>query len=92
MQSKDVAAAVEALVHAITATQPPRLERLEVAATAHLVLPSGALLPVALLAEPQGQQLLQERWPGLQLHRQQHAGDAQSADWLLLTWPPQSRR
>lgn len=87
MQSKDVAAAVEALAQAINATQPPRLERLEVAATAYLVLPSGALLPVALLAEPRGQQLLQERWPGLQLHRQQHAGDAQSVDWLHLTWP-----
>lgn len=91
MQSDDVGAAVEALAQAFAAMEPPRLERLDVAGRAQLALASGALVPAALLAEQQGQQLLQERWPGMQVHRQQLAEDAHGTDWLLLTWLPHRR-
>lgn len=70
-QSEDVEAAVKALAHSLGAAAQPRLERLEIASLAHLVLPSGALVPAALLGDPRGRQLLQARWPGLQVQRQQ---------------------
>lgn len=63
------------------AHSPQWLQHLAISAAAYFVLPDGRLVPAALLAEPQGQRLLQDRWPG--------ASVAAASDGMLaVTWQP----
>lgn len=55
------------------------------AAAAHFALPTGALVPAALLLEPEGQLLVRDHWPGARVERHQDWLE----DWLLLSFAPQ---
>ncbi|KAL4436671.1 hypothetical protein ABPG75_003810 [Micractinium tetrahymenae] len=63
----------------------PRLgsRRLQLAASAWFVLPSGALVSAAALAGAHGRQLLQERWPTAAVREEAGGG---SARWLTVEW------
>lgn len=80
--SGELAAALAALAAAAGAPHERRLQRLELSTAAVFVLPSGALVPVALLTAPEGQQLAADVWPGVGV---QHDAAAQR---LVLTWEP----
>ena len=62
-------------------THPSGLQHLAISAAAYFVLPDGRLVPAALLAEPQGQRLLQDRWPGASVA-------AAPGGMLAVTWQP----
>ena len=83
-----LAAALAALAAAVGEPheRPQRLQRLELSTAAVFVLPNGALVPTALLAAPEGQQLAAEVWPGVGV---QHDAAEQR---LVLTWPQATGR
>lgn len=81
LQSDELDPVLEALATAMGAS--PRLRQLQLSPADWFVLPSGALVPAAVLRSSTGSQLLQDRWPGVELVQAEEEG---GADWLTLTW------
>ena len=82
VQSGDVHPAIQALAGALASTQ--LLQCLELSAGAFFALPSGELVPVALLCTASGRQLLAKHCDGVQV---QLATDEAGPDWVRMTWP-----